>query len=205
MTIIFVAIISIVSIVAFNNKTFFYKLQFNPYQAYHRKQWYRIFSHVLLHADWTHLIVNMLVLFSFGRNVEYQLSYYSKQGLIENPILIYITFFILSILIASIPTLIKHKNNYNYNAVGASGAVSAVVFMSIFFSPLDKIYFYLLIPIPGIIFGFLYLLYTQYMNKRNMDNINHDAHFYGAIFGFIFPVILNFEFIKEFLKGVHII
>lgn len=205
MTILFVALISIVSILAFNNKGLFYKLQFNPYQIVHRKQFYRVFSHVLVHADWTHLIVNMLVLYSFGRNVEFQLKYYSNAGFIDNPMLIYAVFLFLGMIVSSISTLLKNKNNPQYNSVGASGVVSAVVFMSIFFSPLDKIYFYLLIPIPGIAFGALYLIYTQYMNKKNSDNINHDAHFYGALFGFIFPILLNFDFINEFLKAFHII
>jgi len=188
---------------AFNNHELFYKLQFNPYQVYHRKQWYRIISHGFLHADWTHLIVNMLVLWSFGTAVERYFMELEQMGMLKFPRLIFLLYFLVGIILSSLSTLVKHRDNHHYNSVGASGAVSAIVFTSIFFAPLSKVYFYLVIPIPGIIFGILYLVYSQYMSKKNKDNINHDAHFYGAVFGFFFPLVIDVDLINIFLNGLH--
>jgi len=105
----------------------------------------------------------------------------------------------LAIGASSIVSLVKHKDNPNYNALGASGAVSAVVFACIFFAPLEEILFFGVIPVPGILFGIGYLWYSWYMGKKNVDNVGHDAHFYGAIFGFIFPLILRPELIHQFI------
>ena len=102
-------------------------------------------------------------------------------------------------ILATVTSIKNHKDDPWYNSVGASGAVSAVVFTSIFFQPLAKLYFYAVIPIPGIVFGVLYLAYSQYMSKRKNDNINHDAHFIGAVFGFLFPLILEPKLINVFL------
>lgn len=102
-------------------------------------------------------------------------------------------------IMATITTVYRQKDNIWYNSVGASGAVSAVVFTSIFFQPTASIYFYAVIPIPGIVFGVLYLAYSHFMSKRGGDNINHDAHFIGAVFGFIFPVFLEPRLFLVFL------
>ncbi|GAG05787.1 unnamed protein product, partial [marine sediment metagenome] len=82
----------------------------------------------------------------------------------------------------------------------ASGAVSAVIFAGIFLTPLKKLYLYGIIGIPGIICGILYLIYSSYMSRRNRDNINHDAHFVGAVFGFLFPLILDFKLLSSFIN-----
>ena len=95
-------------------------------------------------------------------------------------------------IIADIPSYIKHKDDNRYRSLGASGAVSAVVFTGILFEPTMKMGFYFIPPIiPAYIFGPLYLFYCIYSGKRGRDNINHDAHFWGAIFGLLFPVILH--------------
>jgi len=184
---------------AFNNEQVFSKLQFNPYQVYHRKEYYRLLSHGFIHADWMHLIVNMFVLYSFGRAVEEYFHQLEAEGLMHYANFWYILMYLSAITISSLTTLIKFKDNALYNSVGASGAVSAVLFCSIFFDPYRKIILYFL-PIPGLIFGILYLIYSQYMGKRNMDNINHDAHFIGSVFGFLFPLIIKFEFIHIFIN-----
>jgi membrane associated rhomboid family serine protease len=177
------------------------RLIFNPYQVVHRKEWWRLLSHGFLHADWVHLIVNMIVLYSFGRNVESWINQLRIEDYIKSPILTYSLLYFGGIIISTVPTLIKQRNNYMYNSVGASGAVSAVVFTSIFFSPMDKIYFFGAIPIPGIIFAVIYLIYSSYMSRRGKDNINHDAHFAGAVFGFIFPVFIDFDMISHFVNA----
>ena len=189
-TILIIILTCFISFTAFNRNDFFAKFQFNPYRVYKSKEWYRIITHGFLHADYTHLIFNMFTLFFFGRLVEYAIGK-----------LFFIILYISAICIASLTTLIKHKNNYLYNSVGASGGVSAIVFASILFSPIEIIYLYF-IPIPGFIFAILYLLYSHYMSKRNQDNINHDAHLLGAIYGFLFPLIIDIENINYFFYAL---
>ncbi len=200
MTITIVIITSIISILAFYSENLMSRLIFNPYQVTHRKELWRLLSHGFLHADWTHLIINMIVLYSFGRNVEAWINQLNIEGYVKLPILTYLLLYFGGIIISTLPTLIKQRNNYMYNSVGASGAVSAVVFTSIFFSPLDKIYFFGAIPIPGIIFAVIYLIYSSFMSRRGRDNINHDAHFAGAIFGFVFPVFIDFDMLSHFIN-----
>jgi len=200
MTLTIVIITSIISILAFYSDKLMSWLIFNPYQVFHRKEWWRLLTHGFLHADWVHLIVNMIVLYSFGRNVEAWISRLKIEDYLNSPLITYLLLYLGGIIISTLPTLIKHRNNYNYNSVGASGAVSAIVFTSIFFSPLDKIYFFGVIPVPGIIFAIIYLVYSSYMSRRGKDNINHDAHFAGAIYGFIFPVFIDFDLLKHFIN-----
>lgn len=188
---------SIISVFALSNSTIMSKLQFNAYQIVQRKEWYRIFSHALIHGSWMHLIINMIVLYSFGGFVIEVFGIVFKT---VPPSLLFLFFYIAATAIASLSSIKKHKNDIYYNAVGASGAVSAVVFTAIFFEPYQKILFFGIVPIPGIIFGILYLGYSYYMAKRGGDNIGHDAHFYGAIFGLIFPVIMKPELILYFVN-----
>ena len=199
MTILLIVITSLISVISFNRRELFDKLQLNPYAVYHKKEWSRIISHGLLHADWVHLFINMFVLFSFGSSVENIFKQLAASGVIKSPTLSYVLLYFISMIFATLTTIKKQKDNHWYNSVGASGAVSAVVFTSIFFQPLAKLYFYAVIPIPGIVFGVLYLAYSHYMSKRGGDNINHDAHFIGAVFGFLFPLILDPKLINVFL------
>jgi membrane associated rhomboid family serine protease len=201
MTLIIIIITSIISILSFYSDNLMSHLTFNPYQVYHRKELWRLLTHGFLHADWVHLIVNMIVLYSFGKNVEAWINQLRIEHYINSPVLTYLLLYLGGVIVSTLPTLFKHRNNYMYNSVGASGAVSAIVFTSIFFSPLQKIYFFGAIPIPGIIFAILYLVYSSYMSRRGKDNINHDAHFAGAIFGFIFPVLIDFDLVSHFIKS----
>jgi membrane associated rhomboid family serine protease len=200
MTYILIAFTALISIPAFKNNDWFYKLQFNPYQVYHRRQWYRLFTHGFLHANWTHLIVNMLVLFFFGPHVESYLRQVLGPSAQQWHSLIFLAYYFGAIGIASLSSLYKHKDDPWYNAVGASGAVSAVLFTFIFFNPWELLYFYGIIPVPGIIMGVLYLIYSHYMSRRESDNVNHDAHLSGAIFGFIFPLIIDFSLLHYFIN-----
>lgn len=198
MTIILIIITAVVSITAFEKSGIMGKYQLNAYQVVHRKQWYRLFTHAFLHANWTHLIVNMLVLYFFGSAIE---EYFRLQfGAFF--IIHYLILYIGAIAVSSLYSLVRHKDNYYYNAVGASGATSAVLFAFILFNPLGKIYLYFAIPIPGVIFGILYLIYSQYMSKRNVDNIGHDAHFWGGVFGFFYPVLINSDLIIRFGRQI---
>jgi len=200
MTLIIVIITTVISISAFSNRALFDRLQFNPYQTYHRREWYRIITHGFLHANWPHLIINMLVLFSFGGTVEVAFRVMTYQTWMKHPILWYIIFYFLSLIISSLTTLRKHKDNVWYNSVGASGAVSAVLFCCIFFDPHMTLLFMGIVPIKAFIFGPLYLLYTAYAARKANDNINHDAHLLGAVFGFCFPLMIDFRLIQWFLE-----
>ena len=196
-TLIIILITSGISFMAWNNKALYDKLIFNPYSIFHRNQWYRLFSSALLHADIPHLVINMFVLYSFGSFIEQVYQVYIPGGKA-----IYVAMYILSIAGANIKTLYENKNNVWYNAVGASGAVSAVVFAFVLFAPVEKILFFGIIPIPAFLYGLLYLVYSQYMAKKGSDNIGHDAHFYGAVFGFVFTGLLRPELFQLFLKQV---
>ncbi|GET30940.1 rhomboid family intramembrane serine protease [Prolixibacter sp. SD074] len=198
MTIIIIIITSLVSILAFSQQDVMGRLQFNAYQVVHRKEYFRIFTHAFLHANWEHLLINMIVLWSFGTAVEHY--YYLNFG--SRGTYLYFLLYFGAILFSSLGALIKQKNNYYYNAVGASGAVSAVVFSAIFFAPWNKIYFFGLLPIPGVVFAVLYLVYSYQMSKRNVDNVGHDAHFLGAIFGFILPIIIRPSLFLEFINNL---
>ncbi len=201
MTIIILAITSLISIICFSNRTLFEKLQFNPYAVYHKKQYYRLFSHAFVHADWLHLFVNMFVLFSFGKALEIFLNQLSYDDVLHfNPAIYYIAFYVTSIIISSLITLKKFRDVPYYNAVGASGAVASVLFACIFFDPWMKLGVFLVIPMPGIIFGVLYLWYSHYMSKRGGDKYNHDAHFLGALYGLTFPILIEPRLFYIFLK-----
>ena len=186
-TVIIIAITCIVSILCFNGTLNGNKLIFNAYQVWHRKEWYRMLTSGMIHSGWGHLFFNMLTLYFFGRVVE---QYFSAAfGGVLGTVL-YVVLYVSALAISSLGDLVKYRNNWNYNALGASGAVSAVLFASILFAPKMGIYIYLIpIPVPGYIFAPLYLLYCWYMAKRNMDNIGHTAHFWGAVYGILFPII----------------
>lgn len=198
MTIIIIILTSAFSIMAFSNHGLIYKYQFNPYQIIKRRQYSRLILHAFLHANWTHLIVNMLVLFSFGTALER----YFQQFFGASWIPYYLILYFGAILVSPLYALFRHRNDYLYNAVGASGAVSAVVFAAIFFDPWNKIYFFGMIPMPGIVFAALYLIYSWLMSRRSKDNIAHDTHFFGALFGFILPVILNPDLLSYFIRQI---
>lgn len=194
--VIIIAVVSLVSIAAFMKPEIMSKFQFNAWQVVHRKEYLRLVSHGFLHGDWLHLIINMFVLFSFGGAV---LSYFHHhlQGLND---LRFLLLFITALPASSLYALIKHRDNHYYNAIGASGAVSAVVFASILFEPYNPVFLFAIVPVPGIIFGVLYLWYSAYMARRQVDNIGHDAHFWGAVYGFLFPLIYEPRLIVSFFN-----
>lgn len=192
-TYIIIGLTVLISYYCFNNQTWFYKLALTPYRVIHNKEWYRVFTHGFVHADMTHLLVNMFTLWSFGTYIE---KYYDAIGLGVGG---YIGLYVGGLIASSVYDLIKRRNDPYYSSIGASGAVSAVLFTSIFFNPWGKILFFAVLPIPGIVFGVLYLIYCQYMGKKVGDRINHNAHFYGALFGVLYPAILEPSLIQHFI------
>jgi len=194
-----IAINAIVSISAFSRTELMARYQFNAYMIHHRKQWYRFITHAFLHADWTHLIVNMFVLFSFGNSVERWLGRYFG----DVAPLIYLGLYFTSIVVASVSTYRKNKDNHWYNAVGASGAVSAVLFSGIVFDPFNELLIYGIIPVTSIIFAVLYIAYSIYSSRNANDNVNHDAHLWGSIYGVVFTLLLNPAITAEFFTQIQ--
>lgn len=189
-----IAITVVVSFLCFNNRQLFEKLALNPYRVVHAHEWYRIITHGFVHADGTHLFVNMFTYWSFGTYIE---KVFEVAGWGTG---YYLLLYFGAMVIASVPDLIRYRNASWYRSIGASGAVSAILFTSIFLNPWDKILLFAVIPIPGILFGVVYLIYCQYMARRGGDNINHNAHFYGAVYGFIFPLFMNPALFYVFLN-----
>ena len=200
-TYIIIGFTCLLSYQAFNDQGLFHRLLFNPYQINSRKEWYRFFTHGVVHANYLHLIFNMYALYLFGMKVEliFRVVFGQPKG-----IFFYILLYVGALVLSSFYSFEKHKHDPAYNAVGASGAVSAVVFSSILIDPMGGIGL-LFIPffIPGFIFGLIYLIYSWQMAKRGNDNIGHDAHFWGAVYGVLFTIAIKYEFFGLFILQVR--
>lgn len=182
LTLIIVVFTVIISITAFSNENILNKLMLWPRRMDNPREYYRLLTSGFIHGDWGHLFFNMLALYSFGINVE---AIYSMEGM---GVSLFLLLYLTSIVVASLPSFIKHRNDPYYRALGASGGVSAVVFSSIYFMPWHKI-FVLFLPVPGIIAAVAFLIYSAAMAKKGQDNIGHDAHFWGAVYGFVFTLV----------------
>jgi membrane associated rhomboid family serine protease len=188
MILVFIILTSLVSIYAFFNQEVFDRLKFNPYAIRHHGQGWRFFTYGLVHADWVHLFINMFVLYSFGKAVIDAYHYYFDIKGYFFFVLLYVGGIVFSVLF----DYGKHKEDAYYNAVGASGAVSAVLFASILLYPTGSVYLFPIpFPLPSVVFGVLYLVYSAVMARRGKGNIGHSAHFWGAIFGIAFTVALK--------------
>ncbi len=201
-TTILIAINVIVSFIGFNDKNFLSKTIMWPYYVKRNKEVYRLITSGFLHADMIHLFFNMFTLYFFGRNLEYILQAGALGGTAT-----YLGLYFGALIISDLPCFIKYKDAYQYRSLGASGAVSAVVFGTILFSPWDSIYLYGAIKISAALYAVLFIAYCIYMGKKGNDNINHDAHLWGALFGLVFTIAVVgiirpdlFEVIVEALK-----
>jgi membrane associated rhomboid family serine protease len=195
----------ITSIAAFSNQKLVNDFIFYPPAISRDRQWYRFFTCGLIHADASHLIFNMLSLYLFGGFVEDKfVEIFSRNGH-----WVYLLLYVSSLLVSLLPTYSKHKNDYYYRSLGASGAVSAVVFAGLMIAPYVEVGFFIIPPIiPGFIFGPLYLIISSYLDRRGRDNINHSAHIWGALYGVAFIIIagklVEYNAIQEFIDGVNL-
>jgi membrane associated rhomboid family serine protease len=194
-TYILIGITVLISMYAFNQPELMRRFILNPYIVKSRGEFYRFVTSGFLHKDHMHLIFNMITLYFFGRIIEsvFQ-AIFGGRGSIY-----YVSLYILAIIVSDIPSYFKYRHTPGYSSLGASGGVAAIVFAFILFLPLEKINLYLFIPIPGFILGGLYLMYSYYQGKRAADNINHDAHLYGALFGLFFCVLMYPASIQNFI------
>lgn len=203
LTLVIIVVTCIVSFIGFSNRDLINKLIFYPPAIKQNNEWYRFVSHGLIHADIGHLFFNMFSLYSFGEALEHLFGgLFGGAGL-----LIYLLFYISAIAISSIPTYLKNKDNQYYMSLGASGAISAVVFAVIIVFPTTKLgIIFLPFEIPAFIFGVLYVILSAYLDKKGSGNVNHSAHLYGALYGIAFIIIVSqivhFPIISNFIGQI---
>ena len=197
----------LVSFSAFGNEKMKENMLFWPAEIDSQKQYYRFLTYGLIHADLVHLAFNMLALYSFGEYVErYLFSHPDLFG--SKGKLFYLILYISAVIISPLPDYFKHRNSYAYRALGASGAVSAVVFAGIMLNPKLPIRI-LFIPfdIPGYIFGVIFLFLSVVLARKGGDNIGHGAHFTGAVYGLIFTIVTtrifaDFNAVSSFMDAI---
>jgi len=199
-TLLIIIVTALISIGAWQDRRVFLALLFEPFVIRARGEWHRFVTHAFIHADGYHLFVNMFVLYMFGANVERL-----YQGLTDGSgALAFTGLYLGGILFSSLVGYRRHIHDPGYRAVGASGAVAAVLFAHILMLPTQSIYLmFIPIPIPSFVFGILYLAYERYMDKRGGDNVAHDAHFHGALFGVVYTAIVEPRLVLElgYLQG----
>jgi membrane associated rhomboid family serine protease len=186
------AITILTSIMALSNDNIYANMILHPYSVYRGQRVYTVITSGLIHNDWMHLFFNMMSYYFFAFQLEVMLGHW-QFGLL----------YTASLILSDLPTIYKHKNDQWYHSLGASGAVSAVIFSYILFSPLSKM---LIMPIPigipAVLFGVLYLVYCNYASKYSRDNINHDAHMFGALSGLLITIALNPHIVNSFLQQI---
>lgn len=195
-TLIIIIITSLISINAFKNASLRGKLIFNPYVIKRNNEYHRFITSGFIHGDYIHLLFNMFVLYMFGTYVEQ--VYSAVYGVIGQ--VLFVAMYLLGIIVSDIPSFFKNQNSPYYNALGASGGVSSILFSFIIFDPTRDLCLYGLVCFPGFIWGALYIIYSIYMGKRGQDNINHDAHLYGGLFGIVFTVITVPGIVSNFIE-----
>lgn len=183
----------------------------NPYLAKHNKQYYRIFTHALIHADFIHLLFNMYIFYMFGQMLE---PVFTNEVAFRNAFpnteywgssmgyFYYILLYVGAVVFATLPAFRKQSDNPNYNSLGASGAVSAILMVFIVFYPTMTLLFFFIIPMPAFLAGVVFFVAEYYMNKSRMTNIAHDAHIWGGIFGLAFITLVKPQVWVNFAQRV---
>lgn len=194
LTLFFIGFTAILSLSCFANKEVFDRFAFKPHlMQQNSNQMYRFLSHGFVHADIGHLAFNMITFYFFGREIEQ-----SIMGQTE-----FIIFYLSAIVFATLPTYNKQKNNPDYIAVGASGAVSAILFVMVLYAPWAIIYLKFIIPIYFILFAAGYLAYSTYQSKFGKDNVAHDVHLWGALYGIAYVMIFHPTSLSIFLTQIQ--
>jgi membrane associated rhomboid family serine protease len=181
-----------ISVYAWSNDSLRDAWILNPFVMQKRNEWYRFLTSGFLHASWTHLIFNMFAFYSFGLII--QALFVNLYGP-QDGILRFLILYLGGIIVSDIPTFFRHRKDVDYRSLGASGGVASVIFASILLHPVAPkgqgiFIFPIPFPIQPFLFGFLYLGYSYYQGRRESDNINHDAHFYGALYGILVTWIM---------------
>lgn len=158
--------------------------------AVRRGEYYRLVSYGLIHANLTHLLFNMVTLWSFGRVMEP--LYRQSLGTFG-----FVIFYVVGLVVSILPSWLANRDNAAYRSLGASGAVSAVLFAYVLIAPWSMILVFI-VPVPAILFAVAYVAYSIWMDRRGSDNVNHSAHLWGAAYGVIFTVILEPRVVATF-------
>lgn len=204
-TVIIIIITVLVSLSAFRNEKIMNDLIFYPPAVSNNNQYYRFITCGFIHADYGHLLFNMISFYFFGQFVENAFEYiFGMAGK-----LLYLLMYVLALIASLLPTYFKNRDNHYYRSLGASGAVSAVIFAGILLDPANKIYLmFIPVGIPGFVFGPLYLLISAWLDRKGSDNINHSAHIWGALFGIAFMIVAgyvsnDYNAVEEFVNKVR--
>ena len=207
-TLIIVIITCVISITALSQKKVIDDLIFYPPAITKRGQYYRFMTHGFIHADGIHLAFNMLALYSFGEGLETLFSFNCVFGKMGK--LYFLLLYFTGLVVASIPDHFRSKDSYHFRSLGASGAVSSVIFSMIMFFPQSPIgLLFLPFHIPGYLFALIYLGITVYLDKKGGGNINHSAHFWGAAYGIVFTLVFcslfanNFDVYDNFITQIQ--
>ena len=192
LTLILIAVTVLVSWLAFDRPRLLDRLILWPPAIDRQKQYDRLLTHGFIHADWQHLLFNMITLFFFGRVAEQVIG--SMIGPVG-----FLLFYLSAIVIAILPTYLRHRHDTRYRSLGASGAVSAVLFAFILVQPWSLIFVFFL-PVPAIVYGAFFVGYSIWMDRQGTDNTNHNAHLSGAIYGVLFMLLMEPRIAGLFLE-----
>lgn len=193
-TLILIAITAVISMLALSNVNWVRQLILWPPALTRDHQYYRLITYGLIHADSQHLLFNMLTLYYFGQAMErVYTSYLGPAG--------FAIFYVGGLIVSILPTYLANRNNAQYRSLGASGAVSAVLFGFILIHPWATVLVFFF-PLPAIVYALLYVVYSLYMDRRSVDNVNHSAHLWGALYGVLFTMVMEPRVIGVFLSSV---
>ena len=191
MTYIIIFATVLVSWLAFERPQLLQRLILWPPAIDRKKQFDRLLTHGFIHADWSHLLFNMLTLFFFGRVVERVMgSYIGPVG--------FVLFYLSAIVVAILPTYMRHRHDARYSSLGASGGVSAVLFASIMLDP--WMWILVPLPVPGFLYAIGYVAYSFWKDRQGGGNVNHSAHLSGAVYGMLFMVLMEPDVLGHFTQ-----
>lgn len=190
-TLVILAVTVLVSWQAFGNRRLIERLLLWPPAIDRQRQYDRLVTHGFVLADWQHLLFNMVTLYFFGRHVERMFApYIGPLG--------FALFYLSAIVVAILPTWLRHRHDPSYRSLGASGAVSAVLFAFILVQPWALIFVFF-IPVPAIVYAVFYVGYSIWMDRRGGDNVDHSAHLWGAGYGVLFTVMMEPRVVQAFV------
>lgn len=199
LTTILLLITGAVSMYVFTRPDLQERLMLNPYRVSRKGEWYRFISSGLIHQGWVHLLFNMFTFYFFGRWIERYFVIVHGQ---ELGYFYFLLLYIGGIIVADIPTYLKYKDSPYYNSLGASGGVSSIIFATIFYNPTEEVCLYAFLCLPGFIWGGIYLAYSYFYDRQGSDSVNHSAHLYGALYGFLLAVLIRPSAIAHFFDAI---
>jgi membrane associated rhomboid family serine protease len=189
----------LISLLAMNRERMMQNLMMNPYRIKRNREYYRFLTSGFIHINHVHLLFNMFSFYFFGTLIERIFStVFGAAGGVY-----FIALYLLAIIVSDVPTYFKQKDNPQYNSLGASGGVAAVIFAFIIFEPLQLICFFIVMCMPGFIIGILFIAISYYQGRKASTAINHEAHLFGALFGLFFCIITYPASIVKFFEQIR--